>query len=85
MDYDHLFPNNAPETPCECTSQVRVTILLMTAIYLMLDYTCSPRNQKEKISELTAENASLKSIILKSVNRSFDRMMKNGNDSEDDN
>ena len=84
MDFDQFFPTEVQEVVCDCTSQVRTTVLLLTAIYVMVDYACSNKNQKEKISQLTAENATLKSVIMKSMNRTFERLMKNGNDSEDE-
>lgn len=80
MDYEQFVEKDNNHT---CDNQIRMTILVMTAIYLILDLTLMCKaNRREKA--LKQENETLKNVILKSVDRVFVRMMKNGNDSGDE-
>lgn len=78
MDYEQFFPK-MQETKCD--NQIRLTIVVMTLLYVILDLTMMCKaNRREKA--LKQENETLKNVILKSVDRALIRMMKNGNDTE---
>lgn len=75
MDYEYFFDNTNKE--CNCYSRIRVAIAIVSLISLVFDC-ISQRRAKKQFDVLTAENASLKSIILKSVDNTFSKIMKNG-------
>jgi len=80
MEYEQFFTNT--EQP-KCVSEIRMTIVVMTILYLILDLTLTCR-AKDREMALKQENETLKNVILKSVDRALVRMMKNGNDPETD-
>lgn len=80
MEYEQFFTNI--EQP-KCVSEIRMTIVIMTILYLILDLTLTCKAKDREVA-LKKENDTLKSVILKSVDRALIRMMKNGNDSETD-
>jgi hypothetical protein len=85
MDYDQFLHKDVPEDSCDCTNKVCLAISLMAIIYLVAECIVHPSQiQKEKIAKLKTENENLRSILMKSVDRAFVRMMKNGNDSDDE-
>jgi hypothetical protein len=81
MEYEQFFQNDK----CECVnySTIRIALLSVTLLSLLFDCTGYCRNQK-KIVQLETENKSLKSIILKSIDNTIMKFMKNGNDTVDD-
>lgn len=78
MDYEQFFTNT---TDHKCDNQIRMTILVMTLVYVILDVTLMCK-AKRRMNDMKKENETLKNVILKSVDRALMRMMKNGNDSE---
>lgn len=79
MEYEQFFQT---QDECDCYSSVRTVVIILSLLTLAVDcVTVCKRNRK--IAELTNENETLKTIILKSVDKAFIRMMKNGNDNED--
>ncbi len=80
MDYEQFFTTSNEH---KCDSQIRMTILVVTLLYVIIDLTLTCKNNR-KVNDLQKENETLKSVILKSVDRALVRMMKNGNDSEED-
>jgi hypothetical protein len=79
MDYEQFFPKQE----CDCSNHIRGTIIVLTVLSILIDSVAYCRRDK-KITELTSENQTLKTIILKSVDRALVKMMKNGHDSEND-
>ena len=79
MDYEQFFSTSTQEHKCD--SQIRLTILVVTAIYVVLDliFMCKANR---RMNDMRQENETLKSVILKSVDRALVRMMKNGNDTD---
>lgn len=74
MDYEQFFPKQ--EVKCEdCGNIVRGVLVVMTVLSLLIDCISSCKN-KRKIHALETENKTLKSIILKSVDRALVKMMK---------
>lgn len=80
MDYEQFFTTSNEH---KCDNQIRMTILVVTLLYVILDLTLTCKNNR-KVKDLQKENETLKSVILKSVDRALMRMMKNGNESEED-
>jgi hypothetical protein len=79
MDYEQFFQTQE----CNCYNSVRTVVVILSLLTLVIDcVTVCKRNRK--IEQITTENETLKTIILKSVDKAFIHMMKNGNDSEDD-
>lgn len=81
MDYDQFFVKQ--ENTCAAEHRIIGLFTIVTVFSLLIDLvSCCRTNQK--LQNLQNENESLKSLILKSVDKAFVRMMKNGNDSEDE-
>lgn len=73
MDYEQFFPK---QTTPECVNE-RFTLGMLAVLtigYILIDCmtTC---NANRKIKTLESENKTLKSIVLKSVERSLLKMM----------
>lgn len=68
-----------------CAVYSNVSLLLIIIICLSFGSLCGSGDEKKQIKELYAENQTLKSIILKSVDHALISMMKNGykNENED--
>lgn len=79
MDYEQFFTTSPHDAKCD--NQIRLTILVMTLIYVVLDLTLMCKANR-RMNAVKQENETLKSVILKSVDRALVRMMKNGNDYE---
>jgi hypothetical protein len=82
MDFDELFTE---QKVVDCSREHRIIgiILLLNLVSLAIDCVSACKRYNE-FTSLKKENETLKSIILKSVDKAFLRMMKNGNDSEDE-
>jgi hypothetical protein len=82
MDFDELFTE---QKVVDCSREHRIIgiILILNLVSLLVDCVSACKRYTE-IKFLKQENETLKSIILKSVDKAFLRMMKNGNDSEDE-
>lgn len=80
MDYEQFFPKQEMKA-CEREHTVLGVVGVLTLIYMLVDciYVCSA-NQKMKA--LKNENETLKSIILKSVERNLLRMMHQSTEDE---
>ena len=83
MDYDQFMPKQPMDEKCDCSNHIRGTIFVLSVLTLVVDCIASCR-RKRKMEEIENENKTLKSIILSSVDKAFVKMMKNGNDSEDE-
>jgi len=73
MDYEQFFPKQEMKA-CEREHTILGIVGMLTVIYLLIDcvYMCST---DRKMKALKNENETLKSIILKSVERNLLRMM----------
>lgn len=82
MDYEQFFP---PQTTNECGREHRIIgfFVFVTVVSILVDVVSYCRTNR-KLRDLQNENESLKSLILKTVDRTLVRMMKNGNDSDDE-
>ncbi len=75
MDFEQFCPK-VVETKCEdCGSLVRGVLVIMTVLSLLLDCVSTCR-AKRKMNTLQTENETLKSIILKSVDRALVKAIK---------
>jgi hypothetical protein len=77
MDYDQFFPKK--EVECDCSDHIRGTAFLITLVVFLIDCIAQCSHNK-KMKKLETENETLKSVLFKSVDRALIRMMKNGND-----
>jgi ABC-type transporter Mla MlaB component len=82
MDFEQFFPE-VKVSDCDCSNHVQATMVIITGLCLLVDCITSCKRNR-KISKLTSENETLKSMILASVEKVILKMMKNGNQSEDD-
>ncbi len=80
MDYEQFF---VKQDDHKCDNHVRMAVAVVTLLYIILDLTLTC-GQQRKVKDLQKENQTLKTVILKSVDRALIRMMKNGNDSDDE-
>jgi hypothetical protein len=78
MDFDQFCPE-VKVSECDCSNHIRLTMVLITGLFLLVDCVTSCKRNR-KISELTSENETLKSMILTSVEKVIVKLMKNGND-----
>lgn len=78
MNFEEILSERKTEE-CDCTNPIRGALLVISLMYLVMDcfYT---RRTTRRINELKAENETLKTVILRSVDQVFMKMMKNGND-----
>jgi hypothetical protein len=81
MDYDQFFPKQ--DTKCDCSDQIRVTVFLIGLVVVLVD-SIAECGRARKLKKLENENETLKSVLLKTVDRILIRMMKNGIPSDDD-
>lgn len=81
MDYNQFIPKNADG--CDCSNHIRGTIILFLMVSLVIDCVTSC-SRARKVYRLEHENNTLKEIILKTVDKTLVRMMKNGNNIEND-
>jgi len=81
MDYEQFFPKSEPV--CDCSNHIRGTVFLLGLISLVADCIAQCKRRKD-IQKLKTENETLKSIIFRSVDRALVKMMKNGNENEND-
>lgn len=85
MDFEFLHDEQPVTKPtdCNCTQHICVTVLMLTIVNLLINcvYKCQ---ESQKVRHLKRENETLKSMILKSVDNAFMRIMKNGNDTDDE-
>jgi hypothetical protein len=80
MDFSDMFydlPNEVPVAECNCRAQVRLALLIATAIVVMVDCITSCRTNR-KMNALETENTTLKEIVRKSVDRTITQILKNG-------
>lgn len=80
MDYEQFFPKQEMKA-CEREHTVLGVVGVLTLIYMLVDciYVCSANR---KMKALKNENETLKSIILKSVERNLLRMMHQSTEDE---
>jgi hypothetical protein len=85
MDYEALFCKyDLPEVKeCNCYSEIRVTLLIVTLLALLVDCVGHCR-ARSRVKTLTAENETMKSLILTSLDKAFTGIMKNGYESENE-
>lgn len=82
MNFEELLSKRETEE-CDCSNHIRGAIFLMSILYLVFDCVHSCR-RNHQIAELTVENNNLKTIVLKSLDKAFTNLMKNGNNSENE-
>lgn len=80
MDYEQFFPKQM-EPQCERERFTIGVLAVLTLVYLLVDC-MSIRNTNRKMNTLHTENETLKSIILKSMERSLLQMMHQEPDNE---
>ena len=73
MDYEQFFPKQM-EPQCERERFIIGVFTVLTLVCLLTDC-INIRNKNRKLTTLQTENETLKSIILKSMERSLLRMM----------
>lgn len=82
MDYEQFFPKKVMK---ECADEHYIIGLftIMTAVYILIDcvYMCSA---SRKMKTLRDENETLKSIVLKSMERGLLRMMNQPTEDDHD-
>ena len=83
MDYEQFFPKQTMQEKCDCSDHIRGTVVILLLLSLVFDCITSCRRSK-KMERLENENTTLKNVILTSVDKALVRMMKNGNNTEDD-
>lgn len=73
MDYEQFFPKQTVQE-CEREKFVAGLLAILTTVYLLFDcmYMCTA---SRKMKALRDENETLKSIVLKSMERGLLRMM----------
>lgn len=73
MDYEQFFPKQVVNE-CGHENYIIGLFAILTAMYMLVDciYMCS---SSRKMNNLQTENETLKSIVLKSMERNFLRMM----------
>jgi len=83
MNYEQFFPYELYNSQCVTHSYLIGSIFVSGLLSLMC--LCATHKQGRQNEILKAENESLKTIILKSVDKMFVRMLKNGYDIDTDN
>lgn len=69
----------------ECVTEKRIIGLFGFLTVLCITVSCaSAYIQTRQMNELTKENRSLKTLILRRLDKAFVRFMKNGNESEEE-
>lgn len=81
MDYEQFIVKQ--DDTCATEHRIIGLFAVATVFSILVDLVSCCRTNR-KIRDLQNENESLKSLILKSVDKVFVRMMKNGNNSEDE-
>lgn len=78
MDYEQFFAESKNDE-CNCYNQVKFILLGMSCLALLVDciYSCKMRRN---INELKIENKTLKNVILTSIDQTFTKILKNGNE-----
>lgn len=82
MNYEE-FTYNKKETE-QCMPYILTTISLIGIGITLINCLCSSRKANKRTERLEIENSSLKRIILKSVDNTLVKMMKNGYQSDTD-
>jgi hypothetical protein len=67
---------------CDCQSHLSFGIIIAAFVVVLMDciYSCSTNKH---IEEVEAENRTLKGIITTSIDRTLNKLLKNGNDYTD--
>lgn len=81
MQYEQFFPFRNDDN-CNCYDQVKITVISITCFLGLIKCVLSCRDNR-KIEKLKVENNTLKEIILKSVDQTFTKLLKNGYDIDD--
>ena len=76
MEYEQFFPTQNDNT-CNCYGQIKIALVSISCIAVLIDCISSCR-MRNKIKKLKKENSTLKNIILKSVDQTFTKILKNG-------
>lgn len=77
MEYEQFF--QADDDNCNCYNQVKITVIGLTCVIGLISFALSCRDSK-RVYKLKIENNTLKDIILKSVDQTFTKILKNGYD-----
>lgn len=77
MEYEQFFSYQMND---KCNYENTIIMILGSIILLSLLFDCISECKSRR--RLTNENETLKTIIVKSVDRTLIKMMKNGNDEE---
>lgn len=68
---------------CNCYSEIRVTLLIVTLLALLVDCVGHCR-ARSRVRVLKAENETMKSLILTSLDKAFTGVMKNGYETDNE-
>lgn len=85
MNYDELlYTQDASEgIECNCYPHVHATLLVVAFVALIVEWIRNCRS-RYRVNSLEVENATMKSIILTSLDKTFSRMVKNGYESDNE-
>lgn len=83
MNYEELLGNDyfKEKAECNCYSYVKLTLLVVTLLTLAVDCVSHCRT-RSRVRKLTAENETMRSLIMTSLDKAFTKIVKNGYDSE---
>lgn len=82
MNYEELLGEQYfAEKPCY--SHIKVTLLVVTLLALLVDCVGHCR-ARCRVRRLEAENETMRSIIMTSLDKTFTRIVKNGYESENE-
>jgi hypothetical protein len=68
---------------CNCYPQIRLTVLILTLLALLVDCVSHCRT-RSRVKFLTAENETMKSLILTSLDKAFTGIVKNGYETDNE-
>lgn len=85
MDYESMFCkyDSTEVKECNCYPQIRVLSLVLTLLALVIDCVGHCRT-RSRVKTLTAENETMKSLILTSLDKTFTGFVKNGYETENE-
>lgn len=82
MNYEELLGNDYFAEK-NCYSHIRLTLLVVTLLTLVVDCVshCRTRN---RVRTLTAENETMRTLIMTSLDKAFTKIVKNGYETDDE-
>lgn len=80
MEYEQFFQT---QDGCDCSNYIKGMLIALATVALLTNciLTCKTN---QKLNKVENENQTLKSIISKSIDKTFVRLVKNGSYDEDD-